>query len=249
MLTLMNLLDNPASLLELPKEQLQVWLEDYPYCSILYFLQLKQLQQQQGDLASVLGQAVVQVPDRAMLYHFLQQPLPLGPKRRQGRVSEHPPVYVLPQLQIPLTEWEMQGKGQDFSEDAQAKNKKKRFKLPRIPVFEDKNVLDIFDKQQQGSLKMEEEEEPPHFNFTAETEAFLKSLANRSQHNQEPKEQTEDWMQDSLDEDEEVISETLALLLAQQGQKERAIKMYEALSLKFPEKNRFFAQQIEKLKT
>lgn len=46
----------------------------------------------------------------------------------------------------------------------------------------------------------------------------------------------------------EVITETLAEVLADQGQNEKAILMYEKLSLIFPEKSAFFAARIENLK-
>jgi hypothetical protein len=52
----------------------------------------------------------------------------------------------------------------------------------------------------------------------------------------------------SLEEDDELMSEALAELLASQGNKERAAKMYEHLILKFPEKKRFFAMKIEDLR-
>ena len=48
--------------------------------------------------------------------------------------------------------------------------------------------------------------------------------------------------------DEEVVSETLAAILAKQGNHEKAIEMYEKLCLIFPEKSTFFAEQIQKLK-
>lgn len=51
----------------------------------------------------------------------------------------------------------------------------------------------------------------------------------------------------SVIEREEVISQTLADLLAAQGYSEKAIKMYERLSLIFPEKSAFFAQKIKEL--
>ena len=46
---------------------------------------------------------------------------------------------------------------------------------------------------------------------------------------------------------EEIISQTLADLLAAQGYSEKAINMYERLSLIFPEKSSFFAQKIKEL--
>lgn len=52
----------------------------------------------------------------------------------------------------------------------------------------------------------------------------------------------------SLEENAEIVSETLAEILAGQGQNEKAIQMYERLSLIFPKKKAFFAQQIQNLK-
>jgi hypothetical protein len=51
----------------------------------------------------------------------------------------------------------------------------------------------------------------------------------------------------NLDE-EDIVSETLALLYAKQGNLQKAIHTYEKLSLRFSEKSRYFAAQIENLK-
>ncbi|MFN7117467.1 MAG: hypothetical protein ACK4TA_11755 [Saprospiraceae bacterium] len=60
--------------------------------------------------------------------------------------------------------------------------------------------------------------------------------------------QVADLAAKSVIEKEEVASETLALILARQGHRERAIRMYEQLILKIPEKSAYFAAQIQKLK-
>lgn len=52
----------------------------------------------------------------------------------------------------------------------------------------------------------------------------------------------EDGLDDSL------ITETLADVYVRQGLYDAALKAYEKLSLKFPEKNTYFATQIEKIK-
>ena len=51
----------------------------------------------------------------------------------------------------------------------------------------------------------------------------------------------------SVSQDDEIISETLAKIFAKQGKKDHAIDIYLKLSLKFPEKKAYFADQIENL--
>jgi hypothetical protein len=52
----------------------------------------------------------------------------------------------------------------------------------------------------------------------------------------------------SLEDDGQLISETLARLLAAQGKISRAVKIYQQLMVKNPEKSSYFAAQIENLK-
>jgi hypothetical protein len=53
----------------------------------------------------------------------------------------------------------------------------------------------------------------------------------------------------SLEQDDEIVSEMLANILALQGHKKQAKAMYEKLYLLFPEKSDYFAAKIEKLRT
>ena len=51
----------------------------------------------------------------------------------------------------------------------------------------------------------------------------------------------------SISRQDEIVSESMAAVYARQGKKEKAIEMYQKLSLLNPEKNTYFAAKIENL--
>jgi len=58
----------------------------------------------------------------------------------------------------------------------------------------------------------------------------------------------QDISEESVEEKEDLASEKLIKVYIQQGYYKKAIEAYEKLSLKYPEKNDYFAEQIKKLK-
>jgi hypothetical protein len=76
---------------------------------------------------------------------------------------------------------------------------------------------------------------------------WMKSLKKTANEPVVEPETVEELVEHSLDEDDDLMSEALAELLASQGNKQRAIEMYEQLIIKFPEKKTFFALKIKDL--
>jgi pentatricopeptide repeat protein len=64
-----------------------------------------------------------------------------------------------------------------------------------------------------------------------------------------PNSKVDEIVLQSITENGNLVSETLAKVLAQQGQYEKAEEMYRRLMLVFPEKSDYFAQQILNIKS
>jgi len=79
-------------------------------------------------------------------------------------------------------------------------------------------------------------------------DAFLLNQPRIPAPSNDKQEVLDDISMDSLQEDESFMTETLAGIYMKQGYYLKAIKAYEKLSLKYPEKSIYFATQIEKIK-
>jgi hypothetical protein len=79
---------------------------------------------------------------------------------------------------------------------------------------------------------------------------FLKSAPKRKNvaNAQLPHEPQEDLSARSSKPKKNLVSENLALIFIKQGKAKKAVKIYEQLIVKFPEKKSYFAEQIEKLR-
>ncbi len=77
---------------------------------------------------------------------------------------------------------------------------------------------------------------------------FLEKLPNIKPQPIEKNVEVKDISENSVVPHEDFMTETFAKILIKQGSYDKAIEIYQKLILKFPEKNTYFASQIEEIK-
>ena len=112
-------------------------------------------------------------------------------------------------------------------------------------VEEVKNEADLLVNQEIMIKKNKKEKEKK---VKAKSEKIKAKKGKKSKKKKKEKSLVKKVAKKSIQESEDIISETLAELLAEQGSRKKAIQMYKRLSLIFPKKSSFFAEKIKKLK-
>jgi predicted Zn-dependent protease len=153
-------------------------------------------------------------------------------------------------------------KNQSNSKDKTGDERKKRFRLPPIPTLENPDGLDMFaasandnSDDEQPLYTLQEEDTTSNidnvndvFAFLLETENFLRSLSSRRLNNTNPPIQVDKDLEilaeNSVADNEQIASETLAQILLGQGQIQKAVNMYKRLQAQQPEKSAYFEQLI-----
>ena len=230
-----------ADFLQLRKVQ-----ENFPYFQISHVLAARYEFLRNPDKKSQhLGYAALTSPDRVWLKNFLEKPKE-SPASNGFKVNEDllPEEVNLPKNQTQRTESlkklgdQLKGAIPEEPPKPISKAKPKKRKAPKDDLIESIKKKDK--KQITDSKKQEQIDLIKAFSKKDIKLATIKEI--------EANQNTENLAEPSTKLNQNLMTESFAKMLIKQGKKDKAIKIYEKLSLKFPDKRTYFADLIEKLK-
>jgi tetratricopeptide (TPR) repeat protein len=219
-------IEKPHTLNEKSINNLKEIIDTFPFfqsAQILYTYNL--MSQNNFRYESYLKTCAIYASDRSILYHLLHPQLNPTVKTLQTSSFSDDPSYIFEiSEETPIP----QGEVAITSEMVVDPNQSIDFDLISFEPSEDNagaENLDLIDQFIKINPKIPLSKE----NMTVQSDLI-----------------TEDHELDS--ENEEFITETLSRIYLKQGYYQKAIDSFQRLSLKFPEKSVYFAQQIEEIK-
>lgn len=252
----LGLISDPYHLIERDQKVLEELLKEFPYAASLHLLQARALHNLNHiQFGPALKKAAAYAGDRSVLYRLIREtpvrPAEVAEARPEPAVpdqfKEETPVQVEnPEKALPhfrtFTEWL-----HDTSHTTEEAPVSK--KAPE-PVIEDElerlyqeNIFHI--EQQPGAQTVE-------FKLESKTDDVIERFLSTQPVMRPPEEKqisTENKARKSAEDEGDLVSETLALIYLTQKHFDKAISVYEKLSLKFPEKKTYFASLIQKIRS
>ncbi|MBN7813172.1 hypothetical protein J0A68_19610 [Algoriphagus sp. H41] len=229
-----------GDMLQLKKVQ-----ENFPYFQIPHVLAARyEHLRSKGKKSGNLAQAAITSPDRIWLKAWLERP------QLQAGTSEAPGEDLLPESpesspSAAKRTQTLKSLGEELKKPTVAalepkaeKPKAKKRATPKEDLIETikrkekKAILDAKKKEQMDLIKA--------FSKKDIKLATIKEI--------EANQNTENLAESSTKLNDNLLSESFAKILINQGKKGMAREIYEKLALKFPEKKTYFADLIEKLK-
>lgn len=228
-----------ADFLQLKKVQ-----ENFPYFQIPHVLAARyEFLKSEGKKNQLLAQAAITSPDRIWLKKLIEKPV------SQDFQLQNSQEDFLPEEQIskePLNRTEslknlgLQLKGINPDPEISKAETPKRKKRP---VHKDDLIETIKRKEKREILDVKKKEQIDLIKAFSKKDIKLATIKEI-----EANQNTENLADASTTLNDNLMSETFARILINQGKKAMAREIYEKLILKFPEKRAYFADLIEKLK-
>lgn len=238
------IIKNPQSINDNDIEMLSSLVDSYPYFTIAQVLLAVGYDlTEDKKLNKQLRLAAAMSPDRNSLRHLLAEskekkntcdlPDEFDNEQTTDNGQQSLDSIVIPEIDLNKSQEEL-SKEMDLLEE-------KRKSLDELKYLIEQRIIE---------LEREKEEVNKEEKTLSKTEIIDKFIAENPQISR-PKQEFYNPMvvaQTSVVDKENIISETLATIYLNQGYVEKAISVYQKLSLKNPEKSVYFAELIEKAK-
>lgn len=264
-------IENPSAMNDDVLEELSQLIEEYPFSSTLRMLLVKGLQNKKDiSFDKQLKRTAIHVSDRKVLFDFLQE-TKFEEEGEVGEIEEIEEVKVQKEIEETSVE-------EKVTEPKKSKAKKEKNLEDQIQTASvgSQYILNVSDelphvselvnmskgkKKKRKKSKKKEKAEPIDFFSFIDGSAEKKVKHNdkkRLKQFIESKEKAlkgkkaiyspEKQAKKSLEENDNLISDTLAKIFVKQKKYDKAIKTYKKLRLNYPEKSVYFAAQIKKVK-
>ena len=258
---ILSWVDKPTSLALLDLKKLEKIIETYPYFSIIEIL----LSKGYHDMESIkyhdqIKATAIAVPDREALYHFIMKMDKKEALAKEGEPLVEDKEVVSPTVKVVVEEKEpLVEKIEDDLEDLMI--------IEAASSYYDLKSLPDIKKEDKGDLVrpiVTNSNKNSFYNWLTPVEV----VKNKSEELKSIDDLVEDFLndrdnerlrvnefyspevkaKDSLEDDGEIVTETLAAIYFQQKKYKKAKESFEKLILKIPEKKPYFVDQIEKIK-
>jgi len=231
---LTRLLEHPESIDIQDVSMLETLVKEYPYFSVAQVLLAVGMMRENHEKAQQqLQKAAAMAPNRNVLRKLCTQ-LP------DEYVPQPVENEVIPEKTILIPEIDLGGTPEDLNREMALLEEKKK-SLDELKAIIENKIAEL-EKQKKTTKKTEKK--------LSKAEIIDKFIAENPSISR-PKQEFFNPIsaaQESVIDQENIVSETLAMIYEKQGYYEKAISIYEKLKLKYPEKSIIFAGQIKTLK-
>lgn len=221
-------------LTRLDVSELEALVKQYPYFTVAQVLLAAGMERSEHPQAQQqLRRAAAMAPNRNVLRKLCTQ-LP------DEYVPQPVENEIIPEKTILIPEIDLGGTPEDLNREMALLEEKKK-SLDELKAIIENKIAEL-EKQKKSTKKTEKK--------LSKAEIIDKFIAENPSISR-PKQEFFNPIsaaQESVIDQENIVSETLAMIYEKQGYYEKAISIYEKLKLKYPEKSIIFAGQIKSLK-